>query len=213
MFAFGFVLRSEFLVQAALFSGLLAAAACNSGVVGPGTERPAPPDSFLVTTNAGTQLTGPAARIDIRHVDATQPPAVEISFSAAGGSGGSWSALIAAPPGFLQTFNLTARVVDGQVVPGTATVQATIAGGDSTAVTAGVLSLQLRAGRLTGEARRIDNERMATFEGPFVVTCAVPAALFTQGAPAPSTEQLPPTLVVDENFESAPCAPYATLGG
>jgi hypothetical protein len=64
-----------------------------------------------------------------------------------------------------------------------------------------------------GEARRVDDERMATFEGPFVVTCAVPAALITQGAPAPSTEQVPPTLVVDEHFESASCAPYATLGG
>jgi hypothetical protein len=197
-----------------LLSASLAAAACNPGVVGPGTERPAPPDAFMVTTNAGTQLTGPAARIDVRHVDATRPPDVEISFSAAGGSGRTWSALIAAPPGFLQTLNLTARVVDGGVVAGTATVQeATITGGDITAVTAGVLSLQLRAGRLMGEGRRMDGERMATFEGPFVVTCAVPAALTTQGAPAPGTDQLPPTLVVDENFESASCAPYATLGG
>jgi hypothetical protein len=165
-----------------------------------------------VTTNAGAQLTGPAARIDIRHVEATRPPDGDTRFSPPGGSGRTWSALIAAPPGFLQTLELTARVVDGPVVAGTATVEATT-GGESTAAAEGVLSLQLRAGRLTGEARRMDGERMATFEGPFVVTCAVATALTTQDAPAPGTGQVPPTLVVDENFASASCRPYATLGG
>jgi hypothetical protein len=91
---------------------------------------------------------------------------VEISFSAAG-SGRNWSALAAAPPEFLQTLSLTARVVDGQIGPGTGTVQATTAGGDSTAATAGVLSLRLYAGRLMGEARRMGDELAATFDGPY----------------------------------------------
>ena len=167
-----------------------------------------------MTTSAGTQLTGTAARIDIRHVDANRPPDVEISFSADGGSGRTWSALTEAPPEFLKTLSFTARVADDRVVPGTATVQT---GGDNTEVTAapaGLLSLRLYDGRLTGEASRMDDEHAATFDGPFIVTCAVPGAAVAAevAPPTPSAGEAPPTLRVDEAFESDLCRPYATLG-
>ena len=179
----------------------------------PRSERPAPPDTFIVTTNAGAQLTGAAARIDIRHADAAQPPDVEISISATGGFGGTWSALTEAPPEFLKTLRLTARVVDGRVVPGTATVQAGRGNVEASAARAGLMSLRLYDGRLMGEASRMDDEHAARFDGPFIVTCAVPAALVAVDAPTPSADGRWPTLIVDEAFASALCRPYAALGG
>ncbi len=196
-----------------LLVATLAAGGCRETTVGPDGELPAPPNQFVVTTKAGRQLSGPAARIDIRHVDAAQAPDVEISFSASGGSGRTWSVLSAASADVLQTLSLTARVVDGRVVPGTASVQARLGDADGTAAPAGLLSLRLYAGRLIGEASRMDDELAATFEGPFIVTCAVPAALMRGEAPAPSAADPRPTLTVDEAFESALCRPYATLGG
>jgi hypothetical protein len=181
--------------------------------VAPRSERPAPPHMFIVMTNAGAQLTGAAARIDIRHANPPQPPDVEISISATSGSGATWSALTAAPPEFLETLSLTARVVDGRVVPGTATVQAGRANAEAGAAPAGLMSLRLYDGRLMGEASRMDDEHAARFDGPFIVTCAVPAAVGSIDAPAPSADGPPPTLIVDEAFESAPCRPYAALGG
>jgi len=189
-----------------------AAGGCGQATVGPDGELPAPPNQFVVT-NAGTQLTGAAARIDIRHVDAAKAPDVEVTFSASGGSGRTWSALVAAPPDFLQTLGLTARVVDGPLGPGTASVQARRDDAEGAAAPAGLLSLRLYAGRLMGEAGRMDDELAATFEGPFVVTCAVPGALMAGDAPASSAATTRPPLTVDEAFESALCRPYATLGG
>jgi hypothetical protein len=179
----------------------------------PRSERPAPPDTFIVTTNAGAQLTGPAARIDIRHANPPQPPDVEISISATSGSGATWSTLTAAPPEFLETLSLTARVVDGRVVPGTATVQTGRANAEASAAPAGLMSLRLYDGRLMGEASRMADEHAARFDGPFIVTCAVPAAVMAIDAPAPSADGPRPTLIVDEAFGSAPCRPYAALGG
>jgi hypothetical protein len=164
-------------------------------------------------TNAGAQLTGAAARIDIRHANAPQPPDVEISISATSSSGVTWSALTAAPPEFLETLSLTARVVDGRVVPGTATVQAGRANADASAAPAGLMSLRLYSGRLVGEASRMDDEHAARFDGPFIVTCAVPAALVAVDAPTPGADGPRPTLIVDDAFASAPCRPYAALGG
>jgi hypothetical protein len=196
----------------ALLVATLAVTGCRETTVGPDGELAAPADQFVVMTRAGTQLTGPAARIDIRHVDAAKPPDVEIAFSASGASGRTWSALATAPTGFLETLALTARVVDGRVGPGTATVQVRLDEREGTAAPAGLLSLGLYAGRLTGEASRMDDELAARFEGPFVVTCAVPAGP-TGEAPASSAANAQPTLTVDEAFESALCRPYATLGG
>ena len=200
-------------IACTLLVATLAVGACHQSPVNPDGELPAPPNQFVVTTKAGAPLTGPAARIDIRYVDAAQPPAVEVSFSASGGSGRSWSVLSAAPPDFLKTLALTARVVDGRIVPGTASVQAGIGNAEGVAASAGLLSLRLHAGRLMGETSRMDDEFAATFEGPFFVTCAVPAALLTGEAPAASAADTQPTLTVDERFESALCRPYATLGG
>jgi hypothetical protein len=165
-----------------------------------------------VTTKAGMQLTGAAARIDIRFADAAKAPDVEVTFSASGGSGRTWAVLSAAPADFLESHSLTARVVDGRIGPGTASVQLRAGDAEATAAPEGLLSLRLYAGRVTGEASRMGAEFAATFEGPFIVTCAVPAALIAGNAPAPSAGNAPPILIVDEAFQSAPCRPYATLG-
>src|SRR5919106_1704852 len=66
----------------ALLVATLAVTGCRETTVGPDGELAAPANQFVVMTRAGTQLTGPAARIDIRHVDAAKPPDVEIAFSA-----------------------------------------------------------------------------------------------------------------------------------
>jgi hypothetical protein len=195
-----------------LLAATLAMGACRQSPAGPDGELPAAPNQFLVTTKAGAQLTGAAARIDVRHVDAAKAPDVEVTFSASGASG-TWSVVLAALPDFLTTLRLTARVGDGQIVPGTATVQVRRGDAEGVAAPAGLLSLHLHAGRLMGEASRMDNEFAATFEGPFIVTCAVPAALIGAGGPASDTANTSPTLTVDEDFESPPCRPYATLGG
>jgi len=190
----------------------LAVGGCRQAGAGPEHELPAPPNTFLVTTGAGRQLTGTPARIDIRYVDATKAPDVEIMFSASGEGDPTWSVLAAAPADFLDTPRLTARVVDGRIVPGTASVQMRV-DLDDTAAQSGLLSLRLYAGRLEGEASRMDEALAARFEGPFVVTCAVPPALMPGGTSAPSANTSQSTLVVDEAFESAPCRPYATFGG
>lgn len=190
----------------------LAVGGCRQAGVGPEHELPAPPNTFLVTTSAGRQLTGAPARIDIRYVDATKAPDVEIMFSASGEGDHTWSVLAAAPAGFLDAPRLTARVVDGRIVPGTASVQMRVAL-DDTAAPSGLLSLRLYAGRLEGEASRMGEDLAARFEGPFVVTCAVPPAVMPGGTSAPSADNSRPTLIVDEAFESALCRPYATLGG
>jgi hypothetical protein len=197
----------------ALLVTTFAVGGCREATVGPDGELAAPPNQFVVTMGSGSQLTGPAARIDIRHVDAAQPPDVEIAFSASGNSGRTWSVLSAAPAGFLQSLALTARVVDGPIGVGTATVQVTLDGKEANAAPGGLLSVRLYAGRLMGEASRMDNEFAARFEGPFVVTCAVPVSLAAGDAPASSAASASPTLTVDEHFESALCRPYAMLAG
>jgi hypothetical protein len=53
------------------------------------------------------------------------------------------------------------------------------------------------------------DELASAFEGPFVVTCSVPASILGGGAPVAEGDA--PTLVVDEGFESALCKPYARL--
>ena len=196
----------------ALLVATLALGGCRESAVGPDGELAAPPNQFVVTTGTGPQLTGPAARIDIRYVDAAKPPDVEIAFSASGNSGRTWSVLSAAPADFLQTAALTARVVDGRVAVGTATLQVSLEGNEARVAPEGLVSLRLYQGRLMGEASRMADEFAARFEGPFVVTCAVPASLAAGGAPASSADGTPPTLTVDERFESELCRPYAKLG-
>jgi hypothetical protein len=197
----------------ALLVATLALGGCREHTVAPDGELAAPPNQFVVMTGTGAQLTGPAARIDIRHVDAAKPPDVEIAFSASGNSGRTWSVLSAAPGEFLRTLALTARVVDGRVGVGTASVQVSLEDKEARAAPEGLLSVRLYAGRVMGEASRMDAEFAAKFEGPFVVTCAVPASLAAGEAPASSAPGTPPTLTVDERFESDLCRPYATLGG
>jgi hypothetical protein len=61
----------------------------------------------------------------------------------------------------------------------------------------------------------MDDEHAARFDGPFIVTCAVPgtAAAAEVAPPTPSAGEAPPALMVDDAFESALCRPHATLGG
>jgi hypothetical protein len=192
-------------IACTLLVAALAVGGCGQTTTGPDAERPAPPDQFVVTTQAGTQLSGPAARIDIRYVDAAQAPDVEISFSASAGTGRTWSVVAAALPEFLDARSLTARVVDSRITAGTATVQASVAGQDATAAPGGLLSLRVYGGRLMGETSRMGDELAARFEGPFVVTCAVPAALMSDAPQAADPGSTQPTLIVDEAFESEPC--------
>jgi hypothetical protein len=200
-------------IACAALVATLVAGGCRQAAVAPDRERAAPPNPFVVTTNAGTTLSGAAARIDIRFTDAAKAPDVEVIFSASGGAGRSWSVVSSASADFLERLSLTARVVDGRIVPGTASVQVRVGDAEDTAASGGLLSFRLYAGRLTGEASRMADEFAARFEGPFVVTCAVPAPLMPGGAPASSGDHARPALIVDETFESALCRPYATLGG
>ena len=71
-----------------------------------------------------------------------------------------------ASPDFLETLSLTARVVDGLLAPGTASVQVRLADAEATAAPAGLLSLRLYAGRLMGEASRMGDELAASVRGP-----------------------------------------------
>jgi hypothetical protein len=186
-------------------------AGCHRGPLAPGDEVAAPPDQFMVTTAAGV-LSGPAARIDIRHVDPSKPPDVEIAFSASGSSGRTWSVMLIAAPDFLQTQRITARVVDGLLREGQASVQVGAAGANVSAADSGLVSLSLHAGRLSGEARRVPDGFAADFEGPFVVSCAIPASS-DAAAPAPVAGSPFAALVLDDRFESTLCRPFAGLRG
>jgi hypothetical protein len=192
----------------------LSLAGCRGTNVGPQEdEGVAPPDPFTVTTKIGARLTGPAARIDIRRVSEAHPPDVEITFSASGGSGRNWAAQLLAPPAFLDTLTLEAPVREGPLSTGEAAVQTSAAGAEVTAARAGRLRLAIAGGRLSGEASGMSDELSASFQGSFVVTCAAPAASLEVSAPSSGARSTPPTLVVDEKFESPLCKPYATLAG
>ena len=69
-------------IASSLLISAIVAGGCRPSVVGSDIERSAPPDQFVVTTKAGTRLTGPAARIDIRHVGPAGTD-VECSFGVA----------------------------------------------------------------------------------------------------------------------------------
>ena len=187
---------------------------CRETTVGPQDEGVAPPDPFVVTTMAGARFTGPAARIDIRRVSEAATPDVEVTFSASGNSGGTWAAQSMVPADFLETLTLVAPVVDGPLELGKAVVQGSQAGGETSSARSGVLRLSIRAGRLTGDTSGMDDRLAATFNGSFVVTCAVPAASIGVTAPtAGAGRGAGTTLIVDEKFESPLCKPYAALAG
>jgi hypothetical protein len=191
----------------ALFVTIAAIGACGGTQVNPDNgERPAPPDRLMVTTRASARFSGPAARIDIRHVNPSKQPDVEIAFSASGNAG-TWAIQATPRSDFLRTFTLSANVVDRPLEPGYASVQVASPDGAATLASSGLLQLRLQSGRIAGEVDSNAELFAATFEGPFVVTGAVPA-----GATAPqSSATETPALVVDETFESALCKPYAAL--
>jgi hypothetical protein len=182
-------------------------------MAGPENEQPAPPDQLVVTMKAGMRLTGAAARIDIKHLDVAKAPGIEVASSASDSLGRTWTIQAMAPSDFLETFTLSAQVVDRPLEPGKASVQLSLPGADTSFASFGLLKLRLQAGRLVGEVSGVDDEFSAEFEGPFTVTCAVPAASIAAEVPVSASENGLPILVVDEKFESTLCKRYATLAG
>lgn len=222
-------MRSAFapaIVAAALAAALGAAAVSPPGASSaPGTasdaamsldakaERPAPPDRFVVETAEGRRLSGAPARIDIRHLDALQAPQIEVTVSAGDDEGQVWGFRAWAPSSFPGMPGFTAHIVRGPLGPGQAGVEHGRAAADTRSATGGTLQLALREGRLTGRAHA--NGASARFEGPYAVSCAVPASAPAAAASAatPTPEAPLPVLVVDERFESPLCKPYAQLAG
>lgn len=176
-------------------------------------EQAAPPDRFVVTTKAGIRLTGAAARIEIKHLDAAKAPEVEVVLSTSDSSGRIWAVQSTPPLDFLEALTLSARVVDRPLKLGNASVQVSLPGADASFSPSGLIKLRVQAGRLMGEASGMNDKFSAKFEGPFVVTCSVPAASMAAVAPSPTSGTALPTLVVDEKFESALCKRYAALAG
>ena len=166
----------------------------------------------MVTTAAGLRHTGPAAKVEIKYLDATKAPQVEVTFSASSSSGETWGAYSTAPPDFLETLTLSARVMDRPLKPGDASIQMSPRGGETSLAPSGLLSLRLLSGWMTGDATGMSDELAAKFEGPFVVTCAVPSSFMGVEAPASAEDGELPALVVDEKLESALCKRYVTLG-
>lgn len=169
----------------------------------------APPDRFMVTTNTGMRLTGAAARVEIKYLDVARAPKVEVFLSASDSVGRTWASQARVSSDFLETLTLFAQVVDRPLQPGNAGVQVSRPGADASFAPSGLLKLRLQAGRLVGETSGMKDQFSAKFEGPFVVTCSVPAASMGAEAPAPTSENALPTLVVDQKFESALCKRYA----
>jgi hypothetical protein len=198
----------------AIFCTIIMAAAAAGGsrwAAGPENEQAAPPDRFMVTTNVGIRLTGAAARVEIRHLAAAKAPEVEVVLSASDSLGRRWAVQSRAPSDFLETLTLSAQVTDRPLKLGNASVQVSLPGTNASFAPSGLLKLHLQAGRLVGEASGMNDEFSAKFEGPFVVTCAVPAASMAAGAPAATSENALLPLIVDEKFESALCKRYAAL--
>ena len=179
---------------------------------GPEREQAAPPDRFLVTTATGQRHTGAAAKVEIKYLDATKAPQVEVTFSASSSSGDTWGAYSTVPPDFLETLTLSARVMDRPLEPGDASIQVSPQGGETSFAPSGRLNLHLLSGWLVGDASGMSDKFAAKFEGPVVVTCAVPSSLMGVEAPTAAEDGELPTLVVDEKLESELCKRYATLG-
>ena len=173
-------------------------AGCRGGT-GAAGERPAPPGQLTVTGAAGGRFTGPAARVDIRHAGAGAP-AVELVMSATDGTGRTWALQAALPAEALESLVLHARLVQRPLQVGDATVQLAAPGAEPVAAAAGLLQARLRDGQIEGAVTGAAAELDARFRGPFVVTCAAPAA----GGGS--------TLVVDEKLESPACRRHAGLG-
>ena len=186
------------------------AMACDGQVAGPDIERPAPADRFIITTQAGSRFAGSSARVDIRYSDGERPD-VEISFSASDRVGREWAVTAAAPAAFLRTLSMSAPLVNRPLALGDASVQLRSASEEPSFAGGGRIELHLNAGQLTGETSGVAGDFAAKFQGPFVVTCAVPAGSLSTGAPSAASENALPALIVDEKFESPLCKPYATL--
>jgi hypothetical protein len=179
-----------------------------------GPEEPAAPERFEVRlANSAPPLRGAAARVDIRHDGGTAAPIVEVTFSASDHAR-TWAAHVLAPQRFLQTLKLVAQVSDRPLVPGRASVQTGAPGADASMARGGSLQLSLRHGRLEGSyvpAAERGGAAPVRFAGPYVVSCSVPASALATNAAAAGAAM--GAHIVDENFTSTLCKPYAALGG
>lgn len=195
--------------------GLAAASAATAGLAGAvaaDDERAAPPDPFVVTTPAGMRLAGAPARLDIRHPQGG-PVVAELTFSASDPAGRVWNARLLASAETIAKRRLSATISDRPLVAGRASVQTQSGDAEAVFARAGAIRVVLQAGRLTGETSGTSERFAARFEGPFAVSCAVPAAALTGAASSPAEPQGPGALVVDDSLASAPCRPYAALAG
>jgi hypothetical protein len=208
--------REDHIMLRTIFCMVIMAAAAAGGVrwtAGLENEQAAPPDRFVVTTNAGMRLIGAAAKVEIKYLDAAKAPAVEVVLSASDRLGRTWALLSTASSDFLETLTLSASVIARPLQSGNVSVQVNFLGADASFAPSGLLHLRLQAGRLVGETSGMSDDFAAKFEGPFVVTCAVPADFMGAGAPTPTSENVLPLLIVDEKFESALCRRYIALAG
>jgi hypothetical protein len=175
-------------------------------------EQPAPPDRFVLTAGDGQRFTGADARIDIRFTDRSAPADVELSFATSNAVGGTWATRARPSGDFLQRRSLGAPIKTGALEPGEAAVERTSAEGSWTQAGSGELQLKLEGNQLVGEFSRTPAGFEARFAGPFVVTCSVPQSIGGSNPPAPEGGG-PPVLVVDTNFETELCRPFAALAG
>ncbi|KFE72075.1 hypothetical protein DB31_0336 [Hyalangium minutum] len=178
----------------------------------PSEEQPAPPDRFVLTTRDGQRFTGADARIDIRFTERTAPADVELSFTTSDAAGGTWAALARPPVDFLRLRSLGVPIATGALGPGQAAVERRSAEGTSTLADSGELQLKLEDNKLVGEFSRTPAGFEARFAGPFVVTCSVPQSAGGPNPPSPEGGGSL-VLVVDTNFETELCRPFAALAG
>lgn len=190
---------------------LLAAASAAPAAAGPASEAPAAPERLVVTLQAGARWTGAPARLDVRMRDDGSAPRVELALSAADGQGRHWAVVADAGPGFDGARELVLQVTDRPLATGQASVQRHGETGAAERARGGVLRLQLQHGRIRGTATGVGDRLAARFEGPVAVSCAVPPSALAAAPAAPASPDMPAPLVVDEQFVSAACRPFAEL--
>jgi len=188
----------------AMFS-LLCLASCQPSKA-PG-ERPAPQDPFAIDLSTGLRLTGPAARIDLTFEVGAMAPAVELHFRGARGAS-AYAVRALLEPRVLRGDSAEATLTVAPLRVGLASAELTDTSDQTTFAERGTLQLALASRTLQGEVRA--DAFSATFAGPVVLTCSIPAGR-GDGASAPTPEGTGSVLVLDADFSSVQCKPYAAL--
>lgn len=176
-------------------------------------ERPSVPEtSTVVTTAAGARLTGRAIRVDIDWPYADSPPrSIDIVVTAKDGAGKAVLVHAAGDPQFLSSGVLSARLrgEPGSLEPGEARILFSDTGWSSASApaTEGSLRVNLVDGQLRGEVIGAGPDFDLHFEGRVLAACytVIPGA----NAPVPVDPSLGPVTVMDGEFETPACSPYA----